>query len=136
MKAVHQEECQPREVTRTLIGQSESRDHFPSGVSTTAGSRAAQAHRFFSSNNRNNTYCSRHSASRLSRVWHGRQEESYKVNTEILCPRYSWRGSGHRRKNGVSPRSLSPRSLSECVCVLKPHRQLQCRICARLQMIS
>lgn len=43
---VYREECQPREAIRALIGPGESRDHFPSGVSTTAGSRAAQAHRF------------------------------------------------------------------------------------------
>lgn len=44
---IHHEECQPQEVTVPLIGQSGSCDHFPSGVSTTAGSRAAETHRFF-----------------------------------------------------------------------------------------
>lgn len=55
MKAasIHQEECQPREVTGPLIGRGESREHFPSGVSTTAGSRAARTHRFFAKKKKN-----------------------------------------------------------------------------------
>lgn len=39
---IQEEEC-PREVTRPVIGPTESRVCFPSGVSTTAGSRAARS---------------------------------------------------------------------------------------------